>query len=147
MGWHHKKKLFTPSNLMQNDNKFFLLRLFNVHTNCHSKINLFFLFLFDIFSLFFLCKRVHSLSTAFRIVNDVICAEAASGLVEGRYGHVNSKLIYGTFTTPTNAIAGSAVCAFSLQVSLIESTKYLMSYFFFVAMEKLKCLSSSRKKP
>lgn len=44
-------------------------------------------------------------------------AESASGLVEGRYGHANSKLIYGTFTTPTNAIAGSAVCAFSLQVS------------------------------
>lgn len=43
--------------------------------------------------------------------------ESASQLVEGRYGHSNSKLIYGTFTTPTNAIAGSAVCAFSLQVS------------------------------
>lgn len=42
--------------------------------------------------------------------------EAASGLVEGRYGHNQAKLIYGTFTTPTNAIAGSAICAFSLQV-------------------------------
>lgn len=46
--------------------------------------------------------------------------ESASGLVEGRYGHNNAKLIYGTFTTPTNAIAGSAICAFSLQVSSIN---------------------------
>lgn len=36
-------------------------------------------------------------------------------MIEGRYGHTNSKLIYGTFTTPTNSIPGSAVCAFSLQ--------------------------------
>lgn len=41
--------------------------------------------------------------------------ESASNLIEGRYGHTNSKLIYGVFTTPPNSIPGSAVCAFSLQ--------------------------------
>uniref|UniRef100_A0A1B0D2H2 Uncharacterized protein n=1 Tax=Phlebotomus papatasi TaxID=29031 RepID=A0A1B0D2H2_PHLPP len=41
--------------------------------------------------------------------------QSASNLIEGRYGHTNSKLIYGVFTTPPNSIPGSAVCAFSLQ--------------------------------
>ncbi|XP_037911810.1 semaphorin-1A isoform X2 [Hermetia illucens] len=41
--------------------------------------------------------------------------QAASSLVEGSYGHTTSRLIYATFTTPVNAIPGSAVCAFSLQ--------------------------------
>lgn len=51
------------------------------------------------------------------ILHFIYVTESASELVEGRYGHSDSKLIYGTFTTPTNAIPGSAVCAFSLQVS------------------------------
>uniref|UniRef100_A0A182P8I8 Semaphorin-1A n=1 Tax=Anopheles epiroticus TaxID=199890 RepID=A0A182P8I8_9DIPT len=41
--------------------------------------------------------------------------QSTSNLVEGRYGHANSKLIYGVFSTAPNAIAGSAICAFSLQ--------------------------------
>lgn len=36
--------------------------------------------------------------------------------MEGAYGNTNSRLIYGVFSTPDNAIAGSAICAFSLQV-------------------------------
>lgn len=43
--------------------------------------------------------------------------ESASNLVEGHYGQTSAKLIYGVFNTPTNSIPGSAVCAFSLQVS------------------------------
>lgn len=60
-------------------------------------------------SLFFVCFCLFCISLPH--------AESASSLVEGRYGHTNSKLIYGTFTTPSNSIPGSAVCAFSLQVS------------------------------
>jgi len=44
--------------------------------------------------------------------------ESASNLVEGQYGSMSSKLIYGVFNTPSNSIPGSAVCAFALQVSL-----------------------------
>lgn len=42
-------------------------------------------------------------------------AESATDLVEGEYGGTSAQLIYGTFTTPSNSISGSAVCAFSLQ--------------------------------
>jgi semaphorin 6 len=39
-----------------------------------------------------------------------------SDLVNGSYGGVAAKLIYGVFTTPQNSsISGSAVCAFNLQ--------------------------------
>uniref|UniRef100_T1GNU1 Semaphorin-1A n=1 Tax=Megaselia scalaris TaxID=36166 RepID=T1GNU1_MEGSC len=41
--------------------------------------------------------------------------QSSSTLVDGLYGKINSKVIYGIFTTPINSIAGSAVCAFSLQ--------------------------------
>ncbi|XP_034474317.1 semaphorin-1A isoform X2 [Drosophila innubila] len=41
--------------------------------------------------------------------------QSASNLVEGQYGSMSSKLIYGVFNTPTNSIPGSAVCAFALQ--------------------------------
>lgn len=45
-----------------------------------------------------------------------VFTESTSDLVDGKYGSDSStKLIYGIFTTPTNAIGGSAVCAFSLQ--------------------------------
>lgn len=45
-----------------------------------------------------------------------IYTESTSDLVDGKYGSDSStKLIYGIFTTPTNSIGGSAVCAFSLQ--------------------------------
>lgn len=47
----------------------------------------------------------------------ILFIESASNLVEGLYGHSSAKLIYGVFNTPTNSIPGSAVCAFSLQVS------------------------------
>jgi Sema domain len=42
--------------------------------------------------------------------------ESNSDLVEGAYANTNARLIYGVFTTGSNAIAGSAICAFSLQV-------------------------------
>jgi semaphorin 6 len=48
-----------------------------------------------------------------------IHTESSSDLVEGTYGNTNSRLIYGVFSTPNNAIAGSAICAFSLQVKYI----------------------------
>ena len=54
--------------------------------------------------------------------------ESSSDLVEGSYGNTNSRLIYGVFTTPQNAIAGSAVCAFTLQVrmkSIFMATKLI----------------------
>lgn len=53
-------------------------------------------------------------------LNNLI-SESSSDLVEGTYGNTNSRLIYGVFSTPYNAIAGSAICAFSLQVIWDES--------------------------
>lgn len=44
--------------------------------------------------------------------------ESATNLIEGQYGQSNAKLIYGVFNTPINSIPGSAICAFSLQVSV-----------------------------
>lgn len=41
--------------------------------------------------------------------------QSTTELIEGQYGDVSAQLIYGTFTTPSNSISGSAVCAFSLQ--------------------------------
>lgn len=41
-------------------------------------------------------------------------SESTSDIVEGVYDSVPSKVIYGVFTTPTNAIGGSAICAFSM---------------------------------
>lgn len=42
--------------------------------------------------------------------------EHSSNIIEGNYGEYgSSQLIYGTFTTPTNAIGGSAICAFSMR--------------------------------
>lgn len=40
--------------------------------------------------------------------------QSTSDVVEGKYGSVNTRLVYGVFTTPTNSIGGSAVCAFSM---------------------------------
>lgn len=57
-------------------------------------------------------------------------SESSSDLVEGTYGNTNSRLIYGVFSTPNNAIAGSAICAFSLQVKYIyfSSDNCILSY-------------------
>lgn len=41
-------------------------------------------------------------------------SESTSDVVEGKYGSANTRLIYGVFTTPTNSIGGSAICAFSM---------------------------------
>lgn len=49
--------------------------------------------------------------------------ESSSDLVEGAYGNTNSRLIYGVFSTPSNAISGSAICAFSLQVRMNSKSK------------------------
>jgi len=38
-----------------------------------------------------------------------------SDMVEGTYGEKSAQLMYGVFTTPSNSIGGSAVCAFSMQ--------------------------------
>lgn len=65
-------------------------------------------------------KWLHSPLSAFPLDNLEFAlphTESASNLVEGQYGSMSSKLIYGVFNTPTNSIPGSAVCAFALQVS------------------------------
>uniref|UniRef100_A0A8D8ZYR5 Semaphorin-1A n=4 Tax=Cacopsylla melanoneura TaxID=428564 RepID=A0A8D8ZYR5_9HEMI len=41
--------------------------------------------------------------------------QSTSDLIQGVYGGKEASLVYGVFTTPTNSITGSAVCAFSLQ--------------------------------
>ncbi|KAI5709727.1 hypothetical protein M8J75_002787 [Diaphorina citri] len=41
--------------------------------------------------------------------------QSTSDLIEGVYGGNPASLLYGVFTTPSNSITGSAVCAFSLQ--------------------------------
>ncbi|XP_037074531.1 semaphorin-1A-like [Pollicipes pollicipes] len=41
--------------------------------------------------------------------------QATSDVVESSYGGAKNRLIYGVFSTPPNAIGGSAVCAFRLQ--------------------------------
>lgn len=42
--------------------------------------------------------------------------QSASDIVEGAYGSDGvDQIIYGTFTTPSNAIGGSAVCAFRMK--------------------------------
>ncbi|CAB0009533.1 unnamed protein product [Nesidiocoris tenuis] len=40
--------------------------------------------------------------------------QSTSDIVDSVYNSTPSKLIYGIFTTPTNAIGGSAICAFSM---------------------------------
>lgn len=43
-------------------------------------------------------------------------SESASDIVEGVYDDDGAnQIIYGTFTTPNNAIGGSAICAFSIK--------------------------------
>lgn len=37
-----------------------------------------------------------------------------SDVTEGLYAGKHNQLIYGVFTTPTNSIGGSAVCAFAM---------------------------------
>lgn len=81
---------------------------------------------------------------SFSFLNLLIFSESASDLVEGRYGHTNSKLIYGTFTTPTNSIPGSAVCAFSLQVSFRNGSIQVL--FVFNSPRKLKFYFSAQEK-
>lgn len=44
--------------------------------------------------------------------------ESMSDMVEGVYGQKSAQLLYGVFTTPSNSIGGSAVCAFSMQAVL-----------------------------
>ena len=44
-----------------------------------------------------------------------IILESVSDVVKGRYGNAPNELIYAIFTTPQNAIPGSAVCAFSMR--------------------------------
>lgn len=57
--------------------------------------------------------------------------ESTSDLVEGQYASSASRLIYGVFTTADNAIAGSAVCAFALQVNIDDREKFSWKIFFF----------------
>ncbi|OQV17154.1 Semaphorin-1A [Hypsibius exemplaris] len=40
--------------------------------------------------------------------------QSISGLMEGNYNGVPSRVVYGVFTTPVNSIAGSAVCVFNV---------------------------------
>ncbi|XP_065333547.1 semaphorin-1A-like isoform X7 [Cloeon dipterum] len=41
--------------------------------------------------------------------------QSTSDVIEGEYGGAANQLVYGVFTTPSNSISGSAVCAFSMQ--------------------------------
>uniref|UniRef100_T1JFQ1 Semaphorin-1A n=1 Tax=Strigamia maritima TaxID=126957 RepID=T1JFQ1_STRMM len=41
--------------------------------------------------------------------------QSTSQVVEGVYGGKKAQLVYGVFTTPSNSISGSAVCAFRLR--------------------------------
>lgn len=42
--------------------------------------------------------------------------QSTSDIVEGKYdSNVTKKIIYGTLTTPSNAIGGSAICAYNMQ--------------------------------
>ena len=43
--------------------------------------------------------------------------ESVSSIVEGSYEGKTTKLIYGVFTTPENAIGGNAICAFKVPKS------------------------------
>lgn len=81
--------------------------------------------------------------------------ESSSELVEGAYGNTNSRLIYGVFSTPNNAIAGSAICAFSLQVWQRRTTTmtllpfqrtrsdFMPLFFHAIAMREIKAASST----
>lgn len=44
-----------------------------------------------------------------------LLVESTTELIEGTYGSVSRQLLYAVFTTASNSIGGSAVCAFSLQ--------------------------------
>ena len=51
--------------------------------------------------------------------------ESTSNVVRGNYGLDNStEIIYGTLTTPVNAIGGSAICAYNMKdiISVFEGT-------------------------
>lgn len=65
------------------------------------------------------------------MLNPYNSLESSSDLVEGAYGNTNSRLIYGVFSTPNNAIAGSAICAFSLQVWWTSMSCHLCFFLIF----------------
>ncbi|KAB0801078.1 hypothetical protein PPYR_05432 [Photinus pyralis] len=42
--------------------------------------------------------------------------QSTSNIIQGRYGsNLSQQIIYGTLTTPNNAIGGSAICAYSMR--------------------------------
>lgn len=66
-------------------------------------------------SVFFVClTELYTQKLVNRYFNFLI-KESTSGIVKGIYGGHNAQLIYGVFTTPTNSISGSAVCAFRME--------------------------------
>ena len=45
----------------------------------------------------------------------IFLVESVSSIVEGSYdGGSKTKIIYGAFSTPENAIGGNAICAFQI---------------------------------
>ena len=42
-------------------------------------------------------------------------SESTTDVISGMYGDEEHELIYAVFTTPSNSIPGSAVCAFSMR--------------------------------
>ena len=45
----------------------------------------------------------------------ILFSESVSSIVEGSYNNgQKTKIIYGVFTTPENAIGGNAICAFQI---------------------------------
>jgi hypothetical protein len=65
--------------------------------------------------------------------------ESTSDLITGNYGKTDTytRLIYGVFTTPDNAIAGSAICAFSLQVK-----HFFWTFSIFLTKKTLEIVNS-----
>lgn len=50
----------------------------------------------------------------------VLPPESTTDVISGIYGGERHELIYAVFTTPSNSIPGSAVCAFSMR-SILDS--------------------------
>ena len=44
-----------------------------------------------------------------------LISESVSSIVDGSYEGKPTKLVYGVFTTPENAIGGNAICAFRIE--------------------------------
>ena len=77
-----------------------------------------------IFGLIFQIINLKMFVTLFHLIQNVfvikekyliLFSESVSSIVEGSYNNgQKTKIIYGVFTTPENAIGGNAICAFQI---------------------------------